>query len=360
MGTLATITGFPRGIIDLLGKKFVKSCLERKKPFIFSRLNGLTSVKGSVIDLIAVACPLLPEQMAMMDQKFVLGRIIEAVELAKKDGADIVVLGGFTSVVGNEGEEVAGAVDVAVTSGNSYTAALAVDGILRAASLLNVDLRSARCVVVGATGDIGSACTRFLAKKVGTVGLSARSDKKLEELAAKIRAAGSADVVVYRKTADAVRDADIIISATSALTTIIDAGLLRPGSIVCDVALPANIAREVSRARKDVLVFEGGLSVMPFYQKIHDRKWSALVPTNAIYGCLAEGLILGFEGVRENYSIGRGNITEEKMQRISKWGAGHGFGLSDFFCGDKFYSAEDMEHLKAAQAMEEANYATNR
>ncbi len=346
LSTLSVITGIPKFFIDWVGKNLVTKYLQEKKPFVFSRMNNLTSKTGDQIDFIAVACPLLPEQMATLGSEFVLNRVIESVRVAKEDGADIVVLGGFTSVVGNEGEEVAQAVDVAITSGNTYTAALAIKGILRASEIVGLDLKKARCAVIGATGDIGSACTRFFADKVGSMAIAARNETALSRFSEELSKKSGCTVNVYKKTSEAVKEADVIISATSALTTIIDSESLKPGAVVCDVAIPANIAREIARQRKDVLVFEGGLSSVPFNGKSKNKKWDILMPQNAIYGCLAEGLILGFENVKKNFSIGRGNISVENIEKISSWAAKHGFELSEFFCGEKFYSSEDIQFLR--------------
>src|SRR3989344_1852209 len=252
---LATIAGIPLWFVKLFNKNFVRQRLKSTKPFIFLRLNDLVSKTGKKIDFIAVVCPLLPEQMVTLSEDFVLQRIIEAVQVAKKDGAEIVSLGGFTSVIGNEGKKVAEAVDIAITSGNTFTASLAIRGIVEAAGVVGLDLNQAHCAVIGATGDIGSACTRFLAGRVRSLALAARNEKRLEEFADEISKAQKIDINIYKKTKDAIKDADVILSVTSALTTIIDPSILKSGAIVCDVALPANIAREVSRIRKDVLVF---------------------------------------------------------------------------------------------------------
>ncbi|PIU39922.1 MAG: shikimate dehydrogenase [Candidatus Omnitrophica bacterium CG07_land_8_20_14_0_80_50_8] len=345
IGMFSVMAGESDWNTKLFKKETLKQRLRRKKPFAFLELNGLLSKTGAKIDLVAIACPFLPDQMIVLDEKEVLEKIIQSVNLAKKEGAEIVSLGGFTSVIGNEGEKVAKVVNIAVTSGNTYTASLAIQGILSAADLVGRDLKKSHIAVFGATGDIGSACARVLAKKAHSMSFVARNEKKLDGLASEISKENKIDIQVFKTTEDATKKADIIISATSALTTIIDPKNLKKGAIVCDVALPANIAREVSRIRKDVLVFEGGLSSVPFIEKIQDKKWCALMPQNGIYGCLAEALLLGFESKKENYSIGRGNITEEKLTEIWKIAQKHGLGLSEFFCGDKFYTKEEIAFL---------------
>src|SRR3989338_9170000 len=154
--TLSIISGWPKAFLNFVVKNNVRSFLENKKPFVFAQMSDLTSKTGSKIDFIAVACPLLPEQMASLEESIVLEKVIDSVRLAKKKGADLAVLGGFTSVVGNEGVEVAKAVDIAVTSGNSFTASLAIKGILEACRIVGLKLEDAKCAVIGATGDIGS------------------------------------------------------------------------------------------------------------------------------------------------------------------------------------------------------------
>lgn len=345
LNDLAVISNWPKSLVKAINKEWLKRHLEVKKPFVFSHVNSLESKSGTLVDLISIACPLLPEQMVVLNEKVVVKKIIDCVLLAKKKGANIVVLGGFTSVIGNEGAEVAKNVDIALTSGNTYTACLAIEGVIKATEIVGVDLKRARCAIIGATGDIGGACARFFCDKVGSMAIAARNEKKLDIFADKLSKMGG-KIQIYKKTRDAIFEADVIISATSAITTIINPAELKKGAIVCDVALPANIAREVSRQRRDVLVFEGGLCSVPFYNKIKNKKWDKLLPTNAVYGCLAEGLILGFENRFENFSLGRGLIDLKKMNEMNAMAKRQGFGLSKFFCGDKFYEDKDIDYLR--------------
>ena len=53
--------------------------------------------------------------------------------MAEKLGAKILGLGAFTSVVGDAGVTIANALDVPVTTGNSFTVAMAVQAIREAA-----------------------------------------------------------------------------------------------------------------------------------------------------------------------------------------------------------------------------------
>lgn len=316
--------------------------------------------KGAIAGEI-VTVPVLPMQFAYLGEEKVLDLIEKAINLCVKKNSQIVGLGGFTSVIGNEGEVLSKRVDIPLTSGNTLTASLALDGIYKAAYIMGVHLSDATVAVIGATGDIGSICTEILSKKVNKLNIAARNEQRLQEFADAIRRLGKATVEVFKYTQDAVRDADIVLSATSAVTTIIDPMHLRPGAIVCDLAIPPSIAKEVAMLRNDILVFEGGLAKLPYPEDIANEIVTDLLPKNSIYGCIAETMTLTLEGKFEAYSIGRGNITEEKLTAMKNMALDNGITVSDFFCGYKIFTEKDIENIKMnAEVNKEKLYAAKR
>jgi fatty aldehyde-generating acyl-ACP reductase len=342
----------PENISDRLTLSLSARCLVS-----YSKIRSL---KGAVAGEI-VTLPLLPIQFASLSEEKVLDAIEKGINLCAKSGAKIVGLGGFSSVVGNEGEILSKRVSVPLTSGNTLTASLALDGIYRAAYLMGLPLSNATVAVIGATGDIGSICTKILSKKVNKLNIAARNEQKLQEFAGAGRRFGAATVDVFKYTQDAVCDADIVLSATSAVTTIIDSANLKPGAIVCDVAIPPNIAKEVAIQRDDVLVFEGGLARLPYPGDIINKTVIDLLPRNSIYGCIAETMTLALEGKFEAYSIGRGNITEEKLAAMKTLAANNGITVSDFLCGYKIFTEEDIEKIRInAKTKREKEHAAQR
>ena len=93
-------------------------------------------------------------------------KVIQTGRLAEKLGAQILGLGAFTSVVGDAGVTIANALDVPVTTGDSYTVTVAVDAIREAAVVMDIPLKGATAAVVGATGAIGQVCAELLAEDV--------------------------------------------------------------------------------------------------------------------------------------------------------------------------------------------------
>ena len=329
-----------------LPKRLIKTIAEKLPPCSVCSFDRIRSSAGVEIKGEIVALPLTPMQIASLPEEKVLNLIEKGIRRCEKNGAKIVGLGGFASVVGNEGEVLSKRVSVPLTSGNTLTSALALEGIYKAAYIMNIYMDKCTAAIIGATGDIGSICTKILSKRVRKIHIVARDEQKLEEFANSIREYGSAEVSIFKKCKDAVQNADIILTATSALTTVIDPINLKPGAVVCDVAIPADIAREVVQARDDILVFEGGLAKIAYMEDVKNKKLLNTIPSKGIYGCVAETMVLAFEERFESYSLGRGNITEKKMEEIKEIADMHGVELSDFFCGYKFFSEKDIANIR--------------
>ncbi len=320
--------------------------LLKSPPYKYYEINNLRSISGAAASGHVIILPLLPHQVAFLKEDVVVKKVIQSVRFAERLGAKMAVLGGFASIVGNEGELVSKEVDIAVTSGNTYTACLTIEGIEKAAVKMHLNLKEATVAVIGATGDIGSICTKVFSKKVKKLNIVARNEKRLNEFADLVRRYGSCSVDVYKRTSEAVKEADVILTVTSAISVLIKADDLKPGSIVCDAAIPANIAKEIVNVRDDVLVFEGGLATPPFLEDIRKKEYQKALPPDSMYGCLAEGTLLTLDGRFENYSLGRGNITEEKINEISGIAKKHGFRVADFYCGYKQFSDKDIENIR--------------
>ncbi len=337
---------FKNIISRILPERLHGDVIKYLPPYRLCEIPNIRSLKGVSTCADIVLVPLLPRHIAVMPEEKVLKKIENGIKVCKANGARIVGLGALTSVVGNEGEVLSKRVDIPITSGNTLTASLTLDGIYKAAYVMGVSLSESTVAVVGATGDIGSICTKILSKKVKKLNIAARNEEKLNGFAGTIRKYGNADIEVFKYTKDAVKGADIVLSAVSAVTTIIDPVNLKPGAIVCDVSIPPNIAKEVALSRNDILFFEGGLAKLPYPGDLTGEVAMSFLPKNSVYGCIAETITLALEGRLESYSIGRGNITEEKLAEIKSMAARHGIIVADFCCGHKALTEKNIENIR--------------
>lgn len=326
-----------------------KRVIRELPPFLFAKLSTIRSPQNATARGFVVMAPFLPEDVVTWGEAKVLRKVVAGTKLAIKHGAKTVGLGGFCSIAGNEGEVVSKAVTGAVTSGNTYTAAMALRGLRKAAELVGLQLGSATVAIVGATGDIGSGCARVLVREVRRLKLAARSATSLEAFAESLRSRSACSVEVVKYVKDAIADADLILTATSSLTTLIGPNDIKSGAAICDVAIPHNVAREVVAKRADVLVFEGGLAEL---NEQYFEKGSAAghlsVDGKIVFGCLAETMILALENRNENYSLGRGHITPEDIEEIEKLGERHGFKLAPFGYEGTIFSSQQLELVRAS------------
>lgn len=319
----------------------VEGVLKYIPPFKTSHITG---VKSSLSESEGwfVTCPLTSRQMVEMPEQYVVQKIIKAGKVAEKLGAKIMGLGAFTSIVGDAGITIAQNLNIAVTTGNSYTVATALEGTRQAAKIMGIDLQRANVLILGATGSIGAACAQILAREVRYLTLAARNEDKLEKLAEQILKKNGLAVKVTANTKSALKSADIVIAVTSAVDSIIEPEDLKSGAIVCDVARPRNVSRRVAEMRNDILVIEGGVVEVP-----GDVNFGLDFgfPTGTAYACMAETMILSLEGRYENFTLGR-DLTVKQVETIDKLATKHGFKLAGFRSFEKAVTAAEIATIK--------------
>jgi predicted amino acid dehydrogenase len=268
--------------------------------------------------------------------------IIECAKMAAAEGAQIVGLGAMTSVAGDAGITVDQAVDIAVTTGNSYTVATALEGARKAAEMMGVDLAKADVAVVGATGAIGRVCAEIMAEAVGRVTLCVRDQAKGEALAEELRASTRAELRVATELDRVLPEADIVVCVSAAAETLVEPRHLKPGAVVCDVARPRDVSTTVAELRDDVLVIEGGVVQPPGDV---DFGMNFGFPPGVCYACMAETALLALDGKFESYSLGR-HLERAKVQAISELASYHGFKLAGFRSFERAVDAQDIERIR--------------
>ncbi len=314
-------------------------------PLYISEIEGITSrATGKQIKGWFVACPFTPQRMLELPERTVYRKIIQTGRLAEKLGAQMLGLGAFTSVVGDGGVTIARSLDVPVTTGDAYTVAIAVEAVREAARLMEIDTREAVAAVVGATGAIGRVCAEALADEVAELYLVARRQAPLEMLREHIRAGGASARVHASVDAGVLRHADLILTVTSAVGTVIDPRNLKPGSVVCDVARPRDISAQVAAQRDDILVIDGGMVEVPGPVDFH---FDFGFPPGKAYACMAETMALTLEGRFEDYTLGK-RITRQRVDEIAAIAGRHGFRLSGFRSFERPVTEEQIARVREA------------
>ncbi|NLO05358.1 MAG: shikimate dehydrogenase [candidate division WS1 bacterium] len=329
------------GIARYLPHRLIEAACARMPARLISEISGIESPTGATTEGWFVGCTLTTRQFIEGNEERSVAKVIEAAKMAQDLGADIVGLGAFTAVVGDGGRRVADAVDIAVTTGNSYTVATAIEGTLKAAEVMEINPGEATAAVVGATGSIGRICAHLLADRVPRIILIGRSRDGLDELAEEL-ADRDTEVEVSLSPEESIPQADLVVTVTSALDTVIEPEMLRPGAVVCDVARPRDVSVRVAHERDDVLVIEGGAVAIPGDVDFH---FDFGFPPGTAYACMAETMILALEGRAEDFSLGK-RLSIERVREIADLGVKHGFGLAGFRSFERAVDDETIKRIK--------------
>jgi len=335
-------------------------------------------------------------------------KIQDAVTVARELGDDnipvsMVGLGAFTSIATQNGLTL-NDYEVATTTGNAYTTALTIQGIMQAAANKALDLDKASVAVIGASGNIGMVVSQVIALNVGKLCLIGRPGERslarldyvrqqcLQEIAQAIYQERQSGITleqtqlsgvglrIYQqleqalenpesglhdiacslehyapapdtgknlsKTIDAeildtciplqlsldsLHEFDVIIAATNSTDReLIRPDMVKPDAIVCCTSIPSNLSRQFNQTDTTQLAFDGGLAKLPEDSQIN----FVGMPTDGLaYGCMAETLLLGFDG--QNHSFCKGALTAAQVYRTIELAELHGFALGDLKLDDQ-------------------------
>jgi predicted amino acid dehydrogenase len=310
-------------------------------PVYLSEVHGIVSqTSGRALRGWLLACPFTPPTMMSVPVELAYKKIIACCKMAEELGAKIVGLGAYTSVVGDAGVTIAERLDVPVTTGDSYTVVMAVEAICAAAAAMGIAMHEATVAVVGATGAVGKTCAEMLAGECAELRLIGRRQEALEDV--RERCEGQSARVTTATHMDAIYDADLILTVTSAVHEVIHPSHLKPGAVVLDVARPRDVSKRVAAERDDVLVIEGGMVEVP---GAVDFGFDFGFPLRHAYACMAETMALALEGRYEDYTIGK-DISVEQARTIGEIATRHGFRLSGFRSFEQPVTAEQIARVR--------------
>lgn len=325
----------------------IEAAMRKMRPQVVGEAKRIVAADGSEASGVFVGVPLTPRMMTgRIPVEACYETIVAGAELARQEGAGIVGLGAFTSVVGDGGVTVAQRTSIAVTTGNSYTVATAIDGTLEALRLVGGDPGASTLAVVGATGSIGKTCAAVLSPQFSRTVLVGRDLERTQAVASGLPAA------VATTDPGAVRDADCVVTVTSS-GDVVRPGDLAPGTVVCDVARPRDVSVAVAKSRPDVLVIEGGVVAVP---GLPDLGFSFGFPPGTAYACMAETMMLALQGRYESFTLGK-DVSVEQVEETRRMASALGFRLAGFRSFEEAVGPERIEAVRRARASAPAGAA---
>ena len=293
----------------------------------------IQSITGQKVNGCYIETFISPDELGARHWKKNVIKVREAAACAAKLKANIAALGGFTSIVlEGRNDTLNNASVTKFTTGNSLTAAFIVKSLEKACMKFDKQLEKQHLLIIGATGDIGSACVQYFSGKVKKLLLCARQDVTLRELEKKLTGKGfqgEASTDVTRL----LPEADLIIAIASSGIQNFHGSLCKKDVIICDAGYPKNLAFDPGCILKERLYCGGMGHIKGGYQftpSIHHDFYGFPVKDVA-HGCMLEGVILALEKLYVPFSSGRGNITPGKIELIYSLAEKHGITEAPFF-----------------------------
>lgn len=314
----------------------LEALMGRMKPLVASEVKGVTSITGAKTEGIFIGLPMTPHMFMTRPLEETYDRLAACCDLAFREGAQIIGLGAFTSVVGDGGLTVAKRANIAVTTGNSYTVATAIEGALDAARRVGVKFEESTLAVVGATGSIGKTCAMVMGPMFAKTLVVGRDLARTQAVAAQLpRAEGRVDV-------ECLREADVVVTVTSSESDLIFPEHLKVGAVVCDVARPRDVSVRVVKERQDVLVIEGGVVRVP---GTPDFGIDFGFPKGTAYACMCETMMLALDDRPESLTLGK-DVTVEQVETTRQLAAKHGFTLEGYRSFERAVNEESIDRVR--------------
>jgi len=313
---------YPR-LARMLPMPLLHLLARRWPPLMLSRIQGLRSeATGKGAEGWLLGSPLTALQTFRLPPQAVYDKAVQVGRLAQKRGARILGLGATTSAVGDGGVTVAQRLNMPVTTGRSLVVGFAVEALKRAADERGLEMGASTAAVVGASGTVGLAIAEMLAPQVQKLILVGQREIRVSQARAQAEAAGANEVRVWTEI-EPLMEADIVVTATSAHRPVVGPEALKEEALVCDVALPPDVAPAVREHRPDVHVINGAMVATPGGL---DLGFDLGYPPGQVRAGLAEAMVLALEGRYENTSLGQ-RIHVEQVNELLETARRHGFRL---------------------------------
>jgi predicted amino acid dehydrogenase len=201
--------------------------------------------------------------------------------------------------------------ELAVTNGGAYTAGtvrLAVPTMLRRLALRGVAPGQARVAVVGANGVVGFGICRSILNDVSSLVMVGTSEERLEKSAQALRRRHPDVEIVATTSLAALRECDLIFTATSEPNAVVLPEHVRPGTLLYDLGRPPDVDERVTEI-PGVEMVPGG-TVRPPGRPT--GRLNIYFGTGQIPACMAETIIIALDGAYERTSLG----GEAKLENI--------------------------------------------
>jgi acetylornithine/succinyldiaminopimelate/putrescine aminotransferase/predicted amino acid dehydrogenase/acyl-coenzyme A synthetase/AMP-(fatty) acid ligase len=302
----------PADELRILEKEFCRAS-DTGLRILFNRFQVLMEMKpivlysknmfGGRIHFTFIALPVDSAELERLHRlgrtRRVTARIQEAVDLAAGDGATVIGLGGYASILTHNGLALVEPEGTRIVTGNTLTAA---SGLYRLTQeIRNLPRRGEKLTlgIVGASGNIGSIITETMLRTNGLferIILMDRKKEKVDAFAAGLSKQMLTGTVETAADVGPLRRCDVIAVAVNTSDPIIFPHHLKQTGpvLIADVSVPSALSEGVASLDNVRTIPFASYITLP---KDPDFVISSHTPRGAIFCCAAETILCGLEAL---------------------------------------------------------------
>jgi len=304
-------------LFKFLPDKLVELIIEKWGFSVCSRFWVKNKAEGYIIGI-----GLTAERMLNLPLEIVRKKILNAVLFAQdKLKVEVIGLGALITSVTEGGNWLVKQPKIksAITHGDTYGVAVAQEGIEKILNICKFTSKDRKIAIVGAYGLIGREIAKFLAKKGYPLTLIEKTEEKVNLIKKKLSEINLEDKIFLASTnLKDISTADLIITATSHPSALLESEYLKKGAIIYDIAQPMNVSPKLIKERPDIIKIDGA------YVDINgiDLGFDMGTPKGTTFACLVETMMMALEGDRDHHV---GEIEEAYLEKTKKWAKKYGF-----------------------------------
>ena len=251
-------------------------------------------------------------------RKQIVTKIQKAVNLAASNGAEIISLGGFNSILTNNGLSLYEPPGSRIITGNTLTAASGLMNLRKTIKLMPEFNRPNIFAVIGATGNIGQVIAEIIYEQndiCSELVLLSRSQKRTNELIGELKNKNTG--LVQIKATDNINDiknADILVICSNTNDPIIfpyHIAVNKP-VLISDLSVPSAVSRDVYKLPNVTGIPFSAYVTLP---EDNDVVISSYSPPGTVFCCAAEAILLGLEQFGGSL---KGRILPDEVKALSR------------------------------------------
>lgn len=250
-------------------------------------------------------------------RKQIIASIQKAVNMAADEGANVISLGGYNSILTNNGLSLVEPKGTRIISGNTLTAATSLVHLHETLKNMPEFNKQNNLAIIGATGNIGQVITEILCEQTNLFSqilLVSRLEKRLTSFLNELKNRHK-ETVFIRSSENIydVRDADIIIVCSNTNDPIVlphHISTKKP-VLISDLSVPSAVSGDVARLPNVRIIPFSSYITLPDDESTVISSYS---PRGTLFCCAAEAIL---PSIKDFPGALKGRILPEEVRMIT-------------------------------------------